>query len=114
MIKNTVGWMEEFDCDVESALDEVSEDPKIRGQIRWMVMTNVNHYVAIEMRLKSKLSRLEDAAMLALGGLVAADERGLAHVKPHIFALGTALREAGVVSDYITPEFLKRYESQAC
>ncbi len=58
---NYIDWMEAFDCDVEDALDQVSMDPKVRGQIRWMVMKQVSRYTEIEMELRAKLKALDVA-----------------------------------------------------
>lgn len=56
-----IGWLEPFDCDVEIALDQITRDLQIRGQIRFMLIKLTNSNMAVIMAMKEKVDRLREA-----------------------------------------------------
>lgn len=57
---NHVGWLAPFDSDVELSLDQVSQDPGVRGKIRWMCIKLVEYQHERVDQLKADKAKLED------------------------------------------------------
>lgn len=59
----TIQWIEPFDCDVEAMLDQISDDSKIRGLIRGVMMKLTDVNIKSAMSYRNEIAQLKQQAV---------------------------------------------------